>query len=233
MLPVKDNIPLARFPLVTVALVAASVIAYVLETRSGHGGGFFTGPTAEVQLRHGAVPHQLTHPGPHTRWGTLLTSVFVYASFLHLFVNMLFLAIFGPTVEDTLGRVRYPALYLLGGLVALGVQVAGGPSATAPALGSSGAMAAVLGGYFVSYPRARVLTLVPIPFLVTIVEIPAVLLLGVWFLAQAVLGLEGLTGSVGREGVAYLALVASFVFGLLSIRLLVRTRAPGLPPAVA
>ncbi len=230
MFPVKDNIPLARFPVVTVVLVALSVIAYLLQTRSGHGGSFLGGPTAAVELRYGVVPHQLTHPDAHTRWGAVLTSMFLYSGFLSILAGTLGLAIFGPAVEDALGRLRYPVLYLLGGLVGLCVQVAGAPSSTAPALGSSGAIAAVLGGYIVLYPRARILTLVFIVFFVTIIEVPAVLALGVWLAAEAVLGL---TGSVGGEGLALLALIGGFAFGLLSIRPLVKHHAPGLPRAAA
>jgi membrane associated rhomboid family serine protease len=233
MFPVKDNIPLARFPIVTVVLVAVSVISYVLETHSGHGGSFLGGPTDAVELRYGVVPHQLTHPDSHTRWGAVLTSMFLYTSFLSILTNMLGLAIFGPAVEDALGRVRFPVLYLLGGLVGLGLQVAAAPSSTASALGSTGAVAAVLGGYIVLYPRARILSLVFIVFFVTIIEVPAVLLLGVWLAARALLGLEGLGSSVAGEGTAYLALIGGFAFGLLSIRPLVKHHAPGLPRAAA
>jgi membrane associated rhomboid family serine protease len=149
---------------------------------------------------------------------------------------MVFLAIFGPTVEDALGRVRYPAFYLLGGLVALAAQLATDPNSTGPTLGASGAIAAVLGGYIVLYPRARVLTLVFIVFFVTIVEIPAIALLGVWFAEQAALGLARLAGA-GRigasEGVAYFAHIGGFGFGLLSIRLLVKHRVSQPPLALA
>ena len=156
--------------------------------------------------------------------------MFLYSGFLSILAGTLGLAIFGPAVEDALGRLRYPVLYLLGGLVGLCVQVAGAPSSTAPALGSSGAIAAVLGGYIVLYPRARILTLVFIVFFVTIIEVPAVLALGVWLAAEAVLGL---TGSVGGEGLTLLALIGGFAFGLLSIRPLVKHHAPGLPRAAA
>lgn len=178
-------------------------------------------------MRYGAIPHELTHSDALTTWKTAITSLFLHGSFLHIFGNMLFLAIFGPTVEDAIGRVRYPAFYLLGGLVALGAQVAAHPDSTGPTLGASGDIAAVLGGYILLYPRARVLTLVFIVFFVTIIEIPAVALLAFWFAEQAWLGLERLAGA-GRigssEAVAYFAHVGAFAFGLLSIRLLVRRR---------
>jgi membrane associated rhomboid family serine protease len=257
MFPIKDNIPLARFPLVTVLLVAINVVVYLLEIR--HGGSFFGGPSENVAVEYGAIPYALTHPGSHCElvtqqtlegvlgstvscqggppgasggpgpqlptWETAFTAMFMHANFLHIFGNMLFLAIFGPNVEDGMGRVRYPLFYLLGGLVALGAQVLVGPNSPAPTLGASGAIAAVLGGYLVLYPRARVLTLVLIVFFVTIVELPAVFLLGFWFLEQLLLGLAGLASPLGSsEGVAYFAHVGGFVFGLATIALFARQR---------
>ena len=159
-------------------------------------------------------------PGPQpATWETVFTSMFLHGSFLHILGNMVFLAIFGPTVEDRIGRVRFAAFYILGGLVALGAQVLAAPSSTGPTLGASGAIAAVLGGYLLLYPRARVLTLVFIVFFVTLVEVPAVFLLGFWFLEQLYFGLGGLASPLGGgEGVAYFAHIGGFAFGLFAIR---------------
>jgi membrane associated rhomboid family serine protease len=262
MFPIKDNIPLARFPIVTVALVAINVIAYLLAIR--HGGSFFGGPTDGVSVHYGAIPYELTHPGKHCElitlhtpegigtgvacqgqpgvsgspasqpptWETAFTSMFLHGSFLHIFGNMLFLAIFGPTVEDSMSRPRFLAFYLLGGLIALGAQVAVDPSSTGPTLGASGAIAAVLGAYILMYPRARVLSLVFIVFFVTIVEVPAVFLLGFWFLEQLYFGLGGLASPLSSgEDVAYFAHIGGFAFGLLAIKLLANRRPtrPALP----
>jgi rhomboid family protein len=260
MFPLKDNIPLARFPIVTVTLVVINVIAYLLEIR--HGGSFLGGPRESVAVHYGAIPYELTHPGKHcdlvttatpegsfssiacqgmpgvsgnpspqpATWETVFTSMFLHGSFLHIFGNMLFLAIFGPTVEDSMGRFGYTAFYLLGGLVALIAQVLVSPDSTAPTLGASGAIAAVLGGYLVLYPRARILSLVFIVFFVTIVEIPAVFLLGFWFLEQLYFGTAGLASPVGGgEGVAYFAHVGGFVFGLVLVRLFAVHRKPEPP----
>ena len=262
MFPLKDNIPLARFPLVTVALVAINVVVYLLEIR--HGGSFFGGPSPSVAVHYGAIPYELTHPGTHcdlittqtfegavnsvacqgmpgvsgsppaqpATWETVFTSMFLHGSFLHIFGNMLFLAIFGPTIEDSMTRVRFLAFYLLGGLIALGAQVLVGPDSTGPTLGASGAIAAVLGGYVLLYPRARILSLVFIVFFVTIIEVPAVFLLGFWFLEQLYFGAAGLASPVGGgEGVAYFAHIGGFAFGLLLIRLFARRRRPE-PPAL-
>lgn len=260
MFPLKDNIPLARQPIVTIALIAINVIAYLLAIR--HGGSFFGGPANSVTVHYGAIPYELTHPGRHcgeitfqtpegvgstiacqgqpgvtgsppaqpATWQTAFTSMFLHGSFLHIFGNMLFLGIFGPTVEDAMNRWSYLGFYLLGGLVALGAQVAVDPSSTGPTLGASGAIAAVLGGYILLYPRARVLTLVFIVFFVTIIEVPAIFLLGFWFAEQVFLGLEGLTNTVGGEGVAYFAHIGGFAFGLLTIRLLATRRMKPPPP---
>lgn len=241
------------------ALIAINVVAYLLAMR--HGGSFFGGPTANTEVRYGAIPYELTHPGDHcqlvstqTLEGsastvvcqgqpgvrgtpesqpatpvTVLTSMFLHASFLHIFGNMLFLAIFGPKVEDSMGRARFVVFYLLGGVIALGAQVLVNPDATGPTLGASGAIAAVLGGYILLYPRARILTLIFIIFFFTILELPAIVLLGFWFLEQLYFGAAGLTNPVGGEGVAYFAHVGGFIFGLALIRVFARRRA-SVPP---
>jgi rhomboid family protein len=255
MFPIKDNIPLARFPLVTVALIAINVIVYLISIR--HGGNLISGPGERVSVRYGAIPYELTHPGRHcdlvtvaslegtahtvacqgqpgvrgspgpqpASWETVFSSMFMHGGLLHIFGNMLFLAIFGPNVEDAMTRVRYPLFYLLGGLVALGAQVLVDPGSTAPTIGASGAIAAVLGGYILLYPRARVLTLVLIVFFVTIIELPAVLLLGFWFLEQLYFGAAGLSDPLGGGGgVAYFAHVGGFVFGLVLVSVFVVRR---------
>jgi membrane associated rhomboid family serine protease len=163
------------------------VVVYLLAIR--HGGSFFGGPSAGVQARYGVVPDGLTHSGGEA--SSALTSMFVQASFLQLLAALLFLAIFGPTVEDTLGRAPYLALYLLGGLLVLGVRVLLDPTSTAPVLGAAGAISAILAAYIVLHPRARVISLVFALFFFTIVEVPAALLLVVWFAVQLCFGLSG------------------------------------------
>lgn len=161
-------------------------------------------------------------PSAHTPawWETAFTSMFLHGGFLHIFGNMLFLAIFGPNVEEAMGRIRFPIFYLLGGLAALAAQVAVDPSSNAPTLGASGAIAAVLGGYILLYPRARILSLVLIVFFVTIIEVPAIFLLGFWFLTQLYFGAAGLSDPIGSAGgVAYFAHIGGFAFGLALIGL--------------
>jgi rhomboid family protein len=257
MIPLKDNIPNERFPFVTVALVLVNVIAYLLSIR--HGGSLINGPGEATELHYSAIPYDFTHggqyctvvggietepgnvvaqfqckhgayPGQVSTWLSAFTAMFLHGNILHIAGNMLFLAIFGPNVEDSMGPVRYVAFYLVGGLVALGAQILVDPSSTAPTLGASGAIAAVLGGYILLYPRARILSLVFIFFFVTIVEVPAVFVLGFWFLEQVYFGSANLTNPVGGGGgVAYFAHVGGFVFGLAVIRLLA-THVKSTPP---
>ena len=158
-------------------------------------------------------------------WVTAFTSMFMHGGFLHIIGNMLFLWIFGNNVEDSMGRPRFAGYYLLGGLAALAGQVVFSPDSTAPTIGASGAVAAVLGGYIVLFPRARVLTLVFIIFFFTLIELPAILMLGLWFLQQLYFSAAELSDPLGRgTGVAYWAHIGGFVFGLLLIRAFVTRR---------
>ena len=260
MFPLKDNIPNEHFPIITVALVLINVLAYLLSIRHGgsflggpsnetavHYGAIpyeLTHPSdhcdlVQITTLEGSVGRVACQgqpgvtgspPSQPATWETVFTAMFLHGGILHIAGNMLFLAIFGPNVEDAMGRVRFTAFYLLGGLVALAAQVLVGPSSTAPTLGASGAIAAVLGGYIVLYPRARILTLVFIIFFVTIVELPAVLLLGFWFLQQIYFGAADLSNPLGGGGgVAYFAHVGGFVFGLALIGVFAVRRSPQPP----
>jgi membrane associated rhomboid family serine protease len=158
--------------------------------------------------------------------------MFLHANILHIAGNMLFLAIFGPTVEDRMGRFRYLGFYLLGGLAALGLQVAVAPGSVEPTLGASGAIAAVLGAYIVLYPRARILTVVFVIFFFTIIDLPAWSMLLAWLAFDGALGALGVsTPFGGGAGVAYYAHIGGFAFGLLVAFAFVRRRAGQAPPA--
>jgi membrane associated rhomboid family serine protease len=153
-------------------------------------------------------------------WATLFTSMFMHGGILHIAFNMLFLWIFGNNIEDSMGRPRFMAFYLLAGIVAAYTQALLSPNSTLPAIGASGAIAGVLGGYLLLYPRARVLTLVFIIFFVTLIEIPAVIMLGIWFVLQFLPALGQVSShATGGGGVAYWAHVGGFAFGLAAIKL--------------
>jgi membrane associated rhomboid family serine protease len=197
--------------------VLANLIVYVFSV--ARGGDFFAGPSSVVVRAHSVVPSTLTHTGH--RWHALVEAIFVHGSFVHLMLDMYFFALFAPSVEDACGHVRFLALYLLGGLVAIGLALLLAPNSTVPVLGCTGAVAAVLGFYLIIHPRARVISLVLIPFLATIVEVPALLLLALWFGVQLWLGLAALADPVrGDWAIAYAAQTGAFLFGALATRLL-------------
>jgi membrane associated rhomboid family serine protease len=174
----------------------------------------------------GGYSFRCAQSGGLPTWETVFTAMFMHANILHIAGNMLFLWIFGNNVEDSMGPLRYIVFYLLGGIAAFALQVAVAPNSPAPTLGASGAIAAVLGGYILIYPKARVLTLVIIIFFFTVIEIPAWVMLGIWFAEQAAFGAVGFTSPTGGAGggVAYYAHIGGFIFGLLVIRLLATRR---------
>jgi membrane associated rhomboid family serine protease len=158
---------------------------------------------------------------------TLFTSMFMHGGWLHIAGNMLFLWIFGNNIEDAMGRIRFIFFYLLGGLAAVGAQIAVAPNAAVPTVGASGAIAAVLGGYILLYPRARVLTVVFLFIFFTFIEIPAMVMLGFWILLQFLPAVGQLaTPEIGGEGggVAYFAHLGGFLFGLALIHLFAKRR---------
>jgi membrane associated rhomboid family serine protease len=177
----------------------------------------------EVEIKH--VPGSQ----PPT-WITMFTAMFMHGGFLHIIGNMLFLWIFGNNVEDSMGRPRFVAFYLLGGLAALWGQVLFSPNSDVPTIGASGAIAAVLGAYLLLYPRARVLTVVFIVFFVTVIELPAIFMLGLWFLEQIYFAGASLSSPTGGGGgVAYWAHIGGFAFGFALIKLFAK-RVKQIPP---
>ncbi len=240
MFPLRDNIPTRRFPILTVGLIVANVIMFFAFQDTY---GLFGGTPDDYNQRiveYGAIPYEISNPGTGCEaagegvvcegqegvsgdaepqaptWLTILTSMFMHGGLLHIAGNMLFLWIFGNNIEDSMGRGRFILFYLLGGAVALLAQTLAGPNAAVPTIGASGAVAAVLGGYALLYPRARVVTFVIIIFFITLIELPAFLVLGLWFLLQL---LNGTADQVGQGGVAYFAHIGGFVFGLVLIKL--------------
>jgi membrane associated rhomboid family serine protease len=221
LIPLKDDIPTRRFPILTVGIIVLCTLVYFgFEHGLWNLGSFGN----QRVLDYGAVPKELTHPGTNylgspdvPNWLTVFTSMFMHGSFLHLAGNMLFLWIFGNNIEDSMGRPRFVAFYLLGGIAAIAGQTLIDPSSQAPTVGASGAIAAVLGAYALLYPRARVVTLVFIIIFFTIIELPALVVLGLWFFLQVAYGASDISGASG--GVAYFAHIGGFLFGLLAIKL--------------
>jgi membrane associated rhomboid family serine protease len=253
MIPLTDDIRRESAPAITIVMVAANLVAYAL---AAHGGSLIGGPSDATVVRYGAIPYELSHWGKHCElglallkqvllctgqhgvigtaapqpatWETAFTAMLVHANVVALAVNMVFLAVFGASVEGRLGHRAFLGLSLAGGLAALALQVAVHPDATAPTLGASGAVAAVLGAYVVLHPRARVRTLVPAITRVALVELPAPALVAAWFAFDAILGALGLATRFGGDATGALsAHGGAFALGAL-VALASRGRQRGL-----
>jgi membrane associated rhomboid family serine protease len=241
--PLKDNIPTRRPPVITIALIIANVVVFFLSLRTG--GSIFSGPDQATVIHYGAIPYEFTHPGQEcdivsqglgcgdevsnqpATWLTAFSSMFMHGGLLHIGGNMLFLWVFGNNVEDAMGRVRFLVYYLIGGLAAMALQIAVNTDSAVPSVGASGAVAAVLGGYLLLYPRARVLTLVFLFVFFTFIQIPAMFFLVIWFGQQLLFGyLDYANPAGGGGGVAYFAHIGGFLFGLLAVRAFARYRNP-------
>ena len=282
MIPLKDNVPTASFPIVTVLLIAVNLGFFIWQL------GFSGDQSSSAQLgqlgvterdqnsvEYGAIPYRILHPGKDCAFGvtggneaevvcqgtdeyaearsanreagapfvnysnpawyvTVFTSMFMHGGILHIAFNMLFLWIFGNNVEDAMGKLGFLAFYLLAGVAALYTQAAIDPNSTLPTIGASGAVAGVLGAYALLLPRARVLTALILLFFVTLIEIPAYVMLGIWFVLQFIpaVGQVAVPDVTGSGGVAYFAHVGGFVFGLALVKLFARNP-PRTPAHVA
>jgi membrane associated rhomboid family serine protease len=206
MIPLGDETrrPL-NFPIATAGIIAVNAFVFLLELMGGD----------EFVKAWAAVPADVV-AGRH--WLTILTSMFMHASWAHILGNMVFLWAFGPQIEDAMNPLRYVVFYLLGGLAAMLAQIAGDPSSTLPTLGASGAIAAVMGAFLVTYPRDQIRTLLVFGWFWQVTFIPAALLIGVWLLIQFVS--FGAVTDVETGGVAYLAHIGGAIFGVVTARFL-------------
>jgi membrane associated rhomboid family serine protease len=231
-IPISDENPATRRPYVVFLLIALNAVVWLLQVAHG---------VDQSVLDYGAIPALLLHhttdativipsmEGPMQQavhqlvpWpATLVTSMFMHGSWLHIIGNMWFLWIFGDNVEDAMGHAKYLAFYLVAGVAAAMAQVLVTPSATLPMVGASGAIAGVLGAYLILYPHARVRSLFILVIFITTIYVPAWLLLGLWFVSQFFIG--------GHE-VAWMAHVGGFITGMALVHLLVKRRPPSRRP---
>src|SRR5687767_8102246 len=204
MIPLRDVIPTRTTPVVTITLIVLNAVAFLYEL-------LLDEETLNVFLIYwGLVPAAFS-------WVTVFTSMFLHGGFLHFGGNMLYLWIFGDNVEDRMGHGRFLVFYLLCGMAAALAQTAASPDSLVPMVGASGAIAGVMGAYFVLYPHSRIVTLVPIFFFIQIIEVPAIFFLGIWFVMQFLSGVGSIASAAGRQpagGVAFWAHVAGFVAGV-------------------
>ncbi len=218
MIPLRDDNPAQRVPLATRTLIVVNVLAFMLELAQGD-------QLQEFLRDWGVVPGRLfaSFTGETSlplELGTILTSLFLHAGWLHLIGNMWYLWIFGDNVEDRMGSWRFLGFYLSAGLIAALVHSAFIPGSPIPTVGASGAIAGVLGAYAMAFPRARVLTLIPIFFFFQVIAVPALLLLGIWFVLQFISGT--LSFGSGSGGVAWWAHIAGFLYGFVMMGVITR-----------
>ena len=231
MIPLRDANPTRRTPVVTLAIIALCTVVFAWEL------GVLTGGDAALSAfleAHGVVPAQLTEALGQGNYLSLpvlgvFTSMFLHGGWLHLLGNMLYLWIFGNNVEDRMGRLPFLAFYLFGGVAAVAGQVLADPGSDAPMIGASGAIAATLGAYLVLYPSARIQSLVFLGFFYQLIAVPAVLVLGFWFVLQVIdgFGALGVTGA-SDAGVAFFAHIGGFIAGIV-IAIPYRLRGTGAP----
>ncbi len=226
MIPLRDNVPSSRFPAVTLGIIVLNVLIFLQEVKAGP-------HLQQTLLDYAIVPARYTRTEVAQYFSApqqifaFFSSMFLHGGWIHLLGNMWTLWIFGDNVEDRLGRARYLALYLVGGIAAALLHIFTNAGSLVPTIGASGAIAAVMGGYFRFYPFAKVETLVPPFFFGPIFALPAVLFLGWWFLLQFFNGAMslGARGSESFSGIAWWANVGGFLFGFLACVFVRRDRA--------
>jgi len=206
MIPLRDIIPSRTTPYVTISLISLNVLVFLYELSLGRAVDAFT-------LYFGLVPAAFS-------WVTVFTSMFLHGGILHVAGNMLYLWIFGDNVEDRMGHGRFVVFYLLCGVAAALAQTITAPDSVVPMVGASGAIAGVMGAYFVLYPKSRIVTLIPLFFFFQVIEVPAILFLGIWFVMQFLSGVGSIVTTAGggpAGGVAFWAHVAGFVAGISGV----------------
>lgn len=213
MIPLRDANPSRTFPIITVALIAANIIVFIIEISQGE---YMSGFIVEF----GLIPAKVVDDFRlmNISFGTFIpfiTSMFLHGGWMHLLGNMLFLYIFGDNVEDRFGHFRFFIFYFIAGITAALTQVFMFPDSVIPMVGASGAIAGVLGAYVLMFPRARIITLIPIIFFFDIVELPAFVFLGIWFLMQVFSGVFSLGIGSDAGGVAWWAHIGGFTAGAI------------------
>ena len=217
MIPLKDDNPTKTFPFVTIILIAINAVVFLYQLSLGDVKG------KAFVFTYGAIPYELmnsinlplTPYIPNTV--TVFTSMFLHGGFFHLAGNMLYLWIFGNNIEDSMGHIKFIVFYLICGIAAVFAHTIVNPGSKLPMIGASGAIAGVLGAYILLFPRARVLTLVPIVFFIRIIEIPALIIIGFWIVIQFLSG--AMSASVAGGGIAYFAHIGGFLSGFVLIGL--------------
>ena len=222
MIPLYDDNPRDSVPIVTLGLIAVNILVFLWQSAVGIGMYAYTmvpavltqGQSEIIRFDHFTA---VQNPALHPAWLTIFSSMFMHGGFMHIAGNMLYLWIFGDNIEASLGRGKYLLFYLIVGVAATFAHIASNPASQVPTLGASGAIAGVMGGYILLYPNANVKCLVPWGFFSTLMDVPAWIVLGIWFAYQILLNTMGAAGH-GGGGVAYMAHIGGFVAGLILIK---------------
>jgi membrane associated rhomboid family serine protease len=216
MIPIRDQIPTRRVPIVNYLLIAVNILVFVLM--------WLAGPQQEsLVFQFAMIPANYSNGVDPGDISDIFTSMFMHAGLAHIGGNMLYLWIFGDNVEDRLGSVMYLVFYLTGGVIASLAHLLTNPSSQIPTVGASGAIAAVLGAYLVLYPQSRIVTFIPLGFFMRLAVVPAIVVLGLWFVLQLFSGVLSMGGpDVG--GVAFWAHIGGFVAGVVMGKLLASRR---------
>jgi membrane associated rhomboid family serine protease len=220
MFPLKDNIPAKKFPIVNIGLIVINIIFFIYQVSYGQRVDQLITSLGFIPARF--IAQQAENFMDPTRFLPVFSSMFLHGNLLHLISNMWMLWIFGDNVEDCMGHGRYLLFFLLCGIASVAAQAISSPDSVVPMIGASGAISGVLGAYFLTFPQARVLTLVPIVIFIYLIELPAYFFLGFWFIMQFIQGSVHLLNSTGAPrtgGIAWWAHVGGFVAGVLLLRL--------------
>ena len=226
MIPLKDCNPSRRFAVITIALIVLNVVVFIKDRLTGQYERIFVHTNqGEVAVTHfvGGLSARLSLvpvafvSHPYIEWPTIFTSMFLHGNWLHIGSNMLYLWIFGKNIEDALGRVQFLFFYFICGIAAAVAQVLSDPMSTVPMIGASGAIAGILGAYLILFPKARILTLMPIFIIFFTIEVPAFLIIGYWVLIQFVNAYWLGAGEMGHGGIAYFAHVGGCLTGILLV----------------
>ncbi|MCH8126235.1 rhomboid family intramembrane serine protease [candidate division KSB1 bacterium] len=217
MIPLNDENPTQNIPFITYTIITVNILVFFNQFLF-EGSGFV--------IKYGTIPYEITHfreiasrpefQTPFANIFTLFTSMFIHGGFFHIASNMLFLWIFGDNVEDLMGSFRFLLFYLLTGLIASLAQIIIAPSSTIPMVGASGAISGVLGAYFLKFPKAKVKVLIIFIFFIQVISVPAVIVLGFWFLMQIMSGFTSLD-ALDMGGVAWFAHIGGFIAGLIFV----------------
>ena len=215
MIPLKDDNPTHSTPIITYIIIGICVVVFLLELSSPYyktGAIFYSWGVIPASLVHGVpIPDEIYKVPPTV---TLITSMFMHGGFMHLIGNMLYMWIFADNIEDELGKTKFIIFYILSGIAAALTQVYMNTESTVPMVGASGAIGGVLGAYIVNHPKAKVLVLIPLGFFTQIIKVPAIFVLGIWFILQFV---SSAFSSSSGGGVAYGAHIGGFIFGAIAI----------------